>query len=54
MTEQTWTEHPDYASLPEAVKASISAKEYSCMGDTERRNLMQDLTMPEVFEDDAE
>lgn len=43
--------HPDYANLPEGVKASISPKEYAVMDDESRKLLIQEMTTPEVEED---
>ncbi len=43
--------HPDYEALPEAIKATITEKEYTWMPDEERRNLQEDMTMPEYQED---
>ncbi len=46
MTE-VFTNHPEYDALPEAIKATISQKDFACMGDAQRRSLMEDMTMPE-------
>ncbi len=47
----SWVPHPDYDKLPEAIKVTISERDYACMPDEERRNLQQDMTMPEYEED---
>jgi len=49
--DHNYTDHPDYERLPEAIKAYISPKEYAWMSDEERRNLQEDMTMPEPQED---
>lgn len=45
------TTHPDYAGLPEALKATFSPEDYAAMPDEERKRLLEDATMPEVVED---
>lgn len=44
--------HPDYAQLDECIKSSFTEAEYASMPDEERKNLLRDMTMPEVPEDD--
>ena len=43
--------HPDYPSLPQCIKATITAKEYLWMGDYARQRLVKDMTEPEGTED---
>lgn len=46
------SDHPDYARLDECIRAAFSEAEYAAMPDEERRNLIRDMTTPEVPEDD--
>lgn len=40
-----------YEALPEAIKAGLSPKDYEWMDDESRRNIIKDMTSPEVAED---
>jgi len=46
-----YTPHPDYDQLPEAIKSSLTPKEYAWLPDEERNNLQDEMTLPEVEED---
>jgi hypothetical protein len=48
---QNYTPHPDYQNLPEGIKADLSEKDYAWLDDESRRNLIRDMTNPEVAED---
>lgn len=48
---ENFNPHPEYQLQSEAVKATISPKQYAWMDDESRRNLERDLTNPEVGED---
>ena len=48
--EENFKPHPDYQKLPEAVKAVYTPKEYAWLDDESRRNLIEDMTLPEVEE----
>lgn len=41
----------EYDSLPEAIKATVTIKEYAWMDPARRARLEQDFTMPEPTED---
>lgn len=43
---------PEYDELPECIKAQVSLKEYLYMGDKGRRELISDMTEPELLEDE--
>lgn len=43
--------HPDYSLLPEAIRATITPKQYAWLDDESRRNLQHDMTTPEPLED---
>lgn len=45
------TASPDYQSLPQCIKASVTAKDYLWMGDYARQRLIKDMTEPEGTED---
>lgn len=38
---------PEYDELPECIKSQITLKEFLNMGDKGRKELMQDMTLPE-------
>lgn len=48
----SWEIHPGYARLPEALRGTISAEEYSCIPDIQRRRVHEDAIYPEVLGDD--
>ncbi len=46
----SYTNHPDYETLPKVIQSAVSPKEYAWMPDAERNRLIEDLTLPEVEE----
>lgn len=49
--EQNYQPHPEYNLLPEGIKASLSPKQFAWLDDESRRNIIPDMTQPEVAED---
>lgn len=43
-----FTPHPDYDSLPDAIKLSVTPKEFSWMTDQQRANLITECCDPDV------
>jgi len=50
-TDGTYTHHPDYDQLPECIKCMYTPKEYAWLPAQEKRNIIEDNTLPEVFDD---
>lgn len=49
--DKTYTPHPDYEELPKAIQCLYSPKEYAWLPEEEKRNIINDNTMPETFDD---
>lgn len=52
--KESWSNfhpHPDYADLPEGIKATLTPKQFAWIDDEGRENLLRDMTQPEVGED---
>jgi len=45
--DMAYHHHPDYDSLPEAIKYVYTAKEYAWMGDEQRAELVENECMPD-------
>ena len=46
-----YTPHPDYESLPEAIRHDVTDEEFAWMTDEQRENVMDDFCCPEPEED---
>jgi hypothetical protein len=44
--------HPEYEKLPEALRSTISAEEFTCIPDILRRKVHEDAVYPEILGDD--
>ena len=47
-----FTRHPDYDKLPESIKLEYSPRDYAWLPEPLKRSLLDDMTLPEVPEDD--
>lgn len=46
-----FTVHPEYEDFVKTFGQALTQKQFSCMTDTQRNALYEDLCMPEVEED---
>ena len=44
-------QHPDYESLPKAIKMALTEAEYCWIGREQRETLQESMTSPEVYDD---
>jgi hypothetical protein len=48
---ENFVEHPEYQDLDDGVKATISAKEFSWLPDSERLRFLRGIGEPDSFPD---
>jgi hypothetical protein len=52
MMGSNFTRHPEYDNLPDPIKSSYSAEEYSWMTDEQRASLLERECLPDDMGDD--
>lgn len=47
----TYTNHPEYDRLPRCIRYLYNPKEFAYLPEIEKRNIIDDNTLPELFDD---